>query len=76
MAVFDVRKDVNEAITEIVFAEAEDDAGFSVAYKLSNEFNDVTIWDDQDESVRVRSIEHAQNLIKALNKAIELGWLK
>jgi len=76
MAVFDVRNDVEESITEIVFAETVDDAGFSVAFKLGNEFGDVAIWDDQDECVRVRSIEQAQNLIKALNKAIELGWLK
>ena len=29
-----------------------------------------------DDSVGIVSVEHARNLIKALEKAIELGWLK
>lgn len=29
-----------------------------------------------DDNVRIVSVEHARNLIKALEKAIELGWLK
>lgn len=76
MAVFDVREDVKEGVIEIVFAEMEVD-GTSVAYKLTGDrYSEVAIWDKLDEYVLVKSAQDAQNLIKALNKAIELGWLK
>jgi len=35
-----------------------------------------SIDDGERGLIVVKNKEHAQNLIKALNKAIELGWLK
>ena len=74
MAVFDVR-DSEPNILEIVFA----DVCVGVAYSLdiSNNLGNgcVSIRDDDDYLV-IESAEHARNLQKALDKAIELGWLK
>ena len=73
MAVFDVRIDVEEEITEIVFEDVSEDA----AYKLKRRgFDMVGIIDSHEDVVIIQSEQHAQNLIKALNKAIEIGWLK
>lgn len=80
MAVFDIREKDNSGITEIIFAEREDIDGAFQAYTIHhapgcNGF--ITIYDGDDtESVSVSSVEHAENLIKALRKAIELGWIK
>jgi hypothetical protein len=76
MAVFDVREDVEESITEIVFAEKKDNEGTSLAYKMGRMWNGVALHDDTGEKVLVQSAQDAQSLIKALNKAIELGWLR
>lgn len=76
MAVFDVREGVEESITEIVFAEGTSINGLSNAYKVEEVTYGIAIWSSEDEYVRVHGVEHAQNLIKALNKAIELGGLK
>ena len=80
MTTFDIREEDNSEITEIVFAEREDIDGDFQAYTICpaagcNGF--ITIYDGEDtESVSVSSVEHAENLIKALRKAIELGWVK
>lgn len=80
MAVLDIRSESHEEITEIIFAEREDIDGDFQAYMICpamscNGF--ITIYDGEDtESVSISSIEHAENLIKALRKAIELGWVK
>lgn len=76
MAIFDVREENNEEITEIVFAEREDIEAYTICPAVGcNGF--ITIYDGKDaESVSISSIEHAENLIKALRKAIELGWIK
>ena len=70
MAVFDVREN-DPNIVEIVFAEKYD--GIACTLDTSNAF--VHIRDNQYYLV-IDSAEHARNLQKALDKAIELGWLK
>lgn len=78
MTVFDVREE-NSKIEKIVFNSVEGEySGYDVGYYLRK-------WDAEDGLVEindrrafvlVESAEHAQNLKKALDKAIELGWLK
>lgn len=78
MAVFDVRKENNE-IEKIIFNSVEGvSTGWDVAYYLRK-------WDEEDGLVEindrhgfvlVESAEHANDIKKALDKAIELGWLK
>lgn len=67
MATLDIRGEVEEAITEIKFADEE-------AMFIRPVSNYVTIRDDLD-CIIIDNKEHAENLIKALKKAIELGWL-
>ncbi len=75
MAKFDVRDSVEE-ITEIVFAEAMDEDDDPNAYLLQHCRSFIAIVDGLHSEVFINDKEHAQNLIKALNKAIELGWLE
>ena len=76
MATIDIRNDVVQDIDKIVFSEDCNDCGDTIANALKrfNEFVEIT--DDSGAYVWVDSIAHANNLIKALNKAIALGWLK
>ncbi len=77
MATFDVRDSVEEKITEIWFAEATDENDDPNAYALLLCDNVLTsIVGGDTAEVFINDKQHAQNLIKALNKAIELGWLK
>ena len=72
---FDVRIGVDEEITEIIFAD--DDPDIWIANKLTEWCtNTLYIRNDRDELVAIKGKEHAENLIKALQKAIEIGWLK
>lgn len=73
MATFDVR-DNDPSIVEIVFADKND--GLANTLDISDvDQGFVLIRDDEDYLV-IQSAEHARNLQKALDKAIELGWLK
>ena len=83
MTTFDVREENNEEITMIVFAEEEDADGdfqactiVEAAFKGSGYICIYDTYDRSEESVSISSIEHAENLVKALSKAIELGWIK
>ncbi len=77
MTVFDVREGNKKEIKGIVFSESESSGGWNIGYFLSN-------WEEEAfvkisnglDFVLVESAEHARNLQKALDKAIELGWLK
>lgn len=73
MAVFDVQ-DNDPNIVQIVFED-----------KYVGLANTLGIWDvdrgsviirDDEDYLVIESAEHARNLQKALDKAIELGWLK
>jgi len=72
MSSIDIRNEGSEEITKIVFAEAEGEDGYSQACSITkckwvcDNYNEVT----------VNTKEQALNIIKALNKAIELGWVK
>lgn len=78
MAIFDIRKDVVEPTTRIVFAEAMMErtcvAHFLVPFNRRDD--SVAIQDGTNEKVVIASKQHALDLIKALEKAIELEWLK
>ena len=81
MSTYDVRSNNEEVITEIVFADCQDSNDFSQAYRI---FPDVVTHTKQKyivisediDSVIINSKEHDLNLIEALNKAIELGWIE
>ena len=75
MATIDVRKDTG-SITEIVFADENN--YWTVATSLVREGGTVVgVQSDckRNISYKIMNKEHALNMIKALNKAIELGWL-
>lgn len=81
MTTFDIREEDNSEITEIVFADPSGKDGFSQANKLiidEYEGKDYIQFLDEesDNAVYINTKEHAENLIKALRKAIELGWVK
>ena len=77
MSVLDIRKE-NNNIEKIVFSESESSEEYEIAHSLSIwENNDMVVKiSDGVEYVLIESAEHARNLQKALNKAIELGRLK
>lgn len=79
MATIDVRDEVEEVVDTIVFAETHGSTAgendVPLAYCLTHDKGTVIIRDTM-EYVLVNDKERALHLIKALNKAIELGWLK
>ena len=75
MSNFDVRGDLFEEIKVITFADESTDAGTTQGYMLTRNIDLVKIKDDQEDFVYITSKEHALNLIKALQKAIELKWI-
>lgn len=83
MSTVDVREQTLKRVDQIVFSDREDDE-ISVAYKLvqdnedycrADEWNAFRICDEEGYSL-ISSAEHARNLIKALEAAILLGWVK
>lgn len=85
MSVYDVRYHEFVEITEIVFADAAAIAsGIAHAHYVepwkiggSLAIRDSTYVEQGDKGyVVVTSKEHAENLIKALEKSIDLGWVK
>lgn len=75
MASIDIRAEQDQEITEIVFADQKDRDDVSQAHLICDHSGCITI-DDGAESVFINSKQHALDLIKALEKAIELGWVK
>lgn len=78
MSTIDVRGEVEDVVDTIVFAETHGRASgrenVPLAYCLTCDKSTVVIRDTM-EYVLVNDKERALHLIKALNKAIELGWL-
>lgn len=80
MSNFDVRTEATQTIQSITFADEEDSVrGRTQANVL---LVDCDTYDenmfkicDEDDFLYITSKEHAENLIKALNKAIELKWV-
>jgi hypothetical protein len=71
--IYDVRQR-DEVVTGIVFSE-QHHKGCVIAHAMEPDGEAVRITDGH-EYMYVIDKYHAQDMIKALNKAIELGWLK
>ncbi len=85
MSVFDVRNNSTSEVNEIHFADKVDNYTTNTqAYRIKKFDESVVMIEDEDHVdedsdngfVLVTSKSHADNLIKALNKAVDLGWLK
>lgn len=78
MSTIDIRCTEEGSVGRIRFAdehgEVNTDDTCPLACYLTLE-NDYVVIDDPYDRVIIKDKEHAQYLIKALNKAIELGWL-
>lgn len=80
MAIFDVRTEKLDPITEIRCASPN--ANYYVADTLKPDgVHGFEICDSHSErgsnrKLSVRSVEHADNLIKAIEEAKKLGWVK
>lgn len=77
MSELDIRLKQSEAVTSIRFQD--DGKDYDIATHLTvkpNYDNYVGIVDNGNEFVLIRSAQHAVYLIQALEKAVELGWLK
>lgn len=78
MSVFDVRTGVTDLIDVIRFADNHSEYGGAQASTITGGAGEGVIdivEDDNDDFVRIRSVAHAEALIEALKKAIELKWL-
>lgn len=78
--IYDVRVGATQVISKICFADEKDSVGAPQAYQITPEvYQDskyVELSNATGEMVLINSIDHAKNLIKALEKTIELGWLE
>ena len=72
MATFDVR-DQGETVDKIIFW---DGVGTYAEELIPKVMDEVSIYDRSGDCVVVQDKHHALDLIKALEKAIELKWLK
>lgn len=73
MSVIDIRKDYNK-VDKIVFSD--EGFNFVTASFLKHSDDHFSIVDESGtDSVLIESVEQAENLIKALQKAIELKWV-
>lgn len=78
MAIFDVRTDIVDPTSRVVFADKIND-GTVVAHFIEpfpSRAHSVSLQDGSSEKVIVVSKQHALDLITAIEKTIELGWLK
>ena len=75
--VFDVRADKPSKIGKIVFANPDSLEGYTQAEYITPATDDdnCVLIKDVEDYVAIYSKQHALNLIKALEKAIELKWL-
>ena len=72
MATFDVR-DKGETVDKIIFW---DGVGTYAEELIQHGMDEVSIYDGSGDCVIVQDKQHALDMIKALEKAIELKWLK
>lgn len=78
MSSIDIRIEDKQGINTLIFADNDFDNGTQAYFIANNGYNShkyITI-NDSFDCVEINSVVHALNLIKALNKAIELGWLE
>lgn len=80
MSSIDIRNEGNEEIDSIVFADSSGEDGFPQANNITQCNYDgvpyICIENGDCIEIVINTKEHVLNLIKALNKAIELGWVK
>lgn len=79
MTTVDISIDIRtkKELTSIIFSDPIDEDGYSIAYKLTKSCMDNHVLiNDRKDYILIESKEHAENLKKALDKAIELGWIK
>lgn len=73
MSKFDVRNATQDEINTIIFADTH--PTYAIGNRIEKSEDPVVqIVDEQYDTMYIGSKEDALNLIKALNKAIELGW--
>lgn len=73
MSTFDVRDNAETVIDTILFADDGDH--YTTVASLSHQGDYVKIYDeDQSQALKIESKQQAVDMIKALNKAIELEW--
>jgi hypothetical protein len=76
MSTLDIREDTRPT-TQIRFAAADTNRYVADVLTPNTYGPGIEIKDsDMDRSLEVRDALHARNLIKALEKAIQLGWMK
>lgn len=77
MSEFDIRENNKRPITHIRFEDLERNHCKATVLRKLDHCGHVAIDEDDGDSDHVLIIgkTHAENLIKALEKAIELGWL-
>lgn len=81
MATIDVRYSNQDEITEIVFADEYSSDGCMQGYKVTNSaiggrMDTYFTINDPNDCVVINSKQHALDLMRAIEKAIELGWVK
>lgn len=81
MTVIDIRTARDDRVDTIQFADKEDSkTGYIIANEVrkSTDGNDygVEIRDSAGDYIRVMTRDDAENLTRALIKAVSLGWLK
>lgn len=71
-------REVGTEVSVIRFADEErSDGGYQATILIEGDCGQVNIMEDGTEDyVRITNKQHAHDLIKALEKAIELGWLE
>lgn len=72
---FDVRVGSDEEITEIVIDGIYPTFYLGTVIKRWGQ-DKIGIFSGDNAEVSIKGKDHAENLIKALQKAIEIGWLK
>lgn len=75
MSTIDIRGVVESPVTCIIFADNHESFVNATHLIKGDSESVVRIYDEEDDFVNITSKEHAENLIKALNKVIELKWV-
>lgn len=75
MVTTDIRHDVRGAIDKIVFADSNDWCYCAVSLRKSSDNQILLLEEDDGDCVGIYKPD-VENLIKALQKAVELGWTK
>lgn len=78
MSTLDIRKvEDNFKINKIIFSDYGNEyvTGYAL-FRRDDRRDAITILDEEDTEIILESVEQVENLIEALKKAVELGWVK